>query len=234
MRLVNAPFYKYVSVVVLGTVIGLGIAGCGREKPVPGSTKPAQLLVDKQQDALNKQLTGLQKKKDKPANKQQSSVIPETENPLKDSGPKLIFTQKEITLSWAQKGSGRQMYATAHSSDFNAVTQQGSVHDFKGQLYENDKLTASIAAPKAVIDAKTRIITATGGVTLRSMERQTIAKASWMKWYADSHKIIGGGNVHIESNSAGNMMNVNAAAFQADTALKSFKVMDSTKGLNLK
>ncbi len=36
---------------------------------------------------------------------------------------------------------------------------------------------------KAVADTVNRGVTATGGVTLKSVERNTVVKAAWIKWY---------------------------------------------------
>jgi hypothetical protein len=48
-----------------------------------------------------------------------------------------------------------------------------------------------------------------------------------MKWYAKEQKVVGDGGVKIDST----MGNMSGAAFVADTAMKSIKVLDSGKGL---
>lgn len=190
-------------------------AGCAREKAMETPKSPRPLLVGGDPKSGPK------------------SAKPGKTSPFsKIKPPQIMVTQRGVTIRWDAK-DGTQMTATAKSGDYNQVTQVGTLLDFSGKLYENGKLTASVSAPMATIDAAKRTVIATGGVTLRSLERQTVVKSSWIKWYANQHRIVGDGGVHMESKNEPNTMKMDAAAFQADTALKTLKVMDSAKGLNL-
>jgi len=144
------------------------------------------------------------------------------------TGPRLELSQKTVTLRWIEKGLLR-MSVTASEFNGDEVTRTGSLLDFSAKLYENGKLTAEMSAPKAVADTTNRIVTATGGVSLRSVERKTSIKAGWMRWFARENRVVGSGGVSIEST----MGTVEAAAFEADTALKTISVKDTTKGIKL-
>lgn len=185
-------------------------AGCAREKAAPVS-KPRSLFVDGTP---------------KPA------AVPKKADPgrpkieFKFVTPKGNGAQRSVTLKWAEK-DGTQMMCSAKSADFNEVTQVGTLVDFSAQLYENGKLTASVRAPLATADTAKRVIVASGGVVLKSLERATVVKAGWIKWYAGSDKVVGGGGVSIKSTNG----SIDGAAFVADTALKTLRVQDSGKGL---
>ena len=123
------------------------------------------------------------------------------------------------------------MSATARQIGWSESSQRGEALDFSAKLYENGKLTASIKAPKAVIDRKTLTVTATGGVVMESLESKTKVHAEWVKWYARKNKVIGNGGVKIESESKNWNSNTEGAAFEADTSFENYRVMNSAKGL---
>lgn len=186
-------------------------AGCARRKPDASPDKARSLFVD-----------------------QPSKHSPKPNKTGKDAnldlpkGVKLDITQRGVTLRWSEK-NGTQMTASAKSASFNEVTQTGTLLDFSAKLYENGKLTAAMSAPRATADTAKRTIIASGGVTLKSLERQTVVNAAWMKWNAGTHKLVGDGGVRIKSTSG----TVDGAAFVADTTLKTLIVRDSGKGLEL-
>ena len=184
-------------------------AGCARRRPVESPNKPAPLFVD-----------------------HPPKQSPKSKNPPKDAsanapqGLKLDIEGRRVTLRWSEK-NGTQMTASATSASFNEVTQIGTLLDFSAKLYENGKLTAAISAPRATADTAKRVIVASGGVVLKSLERQTVVNSAWIKWNANTHKIVGNGGVSIKSTSG----TVDGAAFIADTGLKTLTVKDSGKGL---
>lgn len=141
-------------------------------------------------------------------------------------GPKLQMTQQGVTLSWIENGVVR-MSAKAREGQINEVTKVGQLLDFSAKMFEDGKLTTTMSAPKVVADTEKRVVTATGGVTLKSLDRKTTVKAQWMKWYSRQHKVVGDGGVKITSE----MGTMQGAAFVADTALKTLRVMNSAKGL---
>ncbi len=116
-----------------------------------------------------------------------------------------------------------RMEATADEFRGNEVAQTGELVGFRGKLYENGKLTATMEAPSAIADTANRIVTATGGVKLRSVVRETSLTSQWVKWYAREQRVIGNGGVKIDSTVG----IVEAAAFEADTGLKKFTVKGS-------
>ncbi|MHB9035634.1 MAG: LPS export ABC transporter periplasmic protein LptC [Armatimonadota bacterium] len=190
-------------VLILIVILVLCVAGCGR----------------RQSDAPDGQQPNAA---DKSAVKNQPTKV----EPEVESGPTLEFKQQGVTLNWMEKGQVR-MSAVATEVKGSEVTRVGELTDFSGKLYENGKLVATVVAPKAVADTVNRIVTATGGVTLKSMERNTTVKAQWMKWYAKDQKVVGDGGVKIEST----MGTMQGAAFVADTGMKTITVKDSAKGL---
>ena len=184
-------------IVIVSVAVILAVTGCGRTSSE--APKPAHANVPIKD-----------KKADKPV----------------DEAPKLQLSQKGVTLSWVEKGQVR-MKATGKESKYNDLAKVAAMLDFSAQLYDNGKLSASLSAPKAVADTLSRVVTATGGVTLKSMERNTTIKASWMKWYAKEQKVVGDGGVKITSS----MGTLEGAAFVADTAMKTITIKDSAKGL---
>ena len=195
-------------IVLLVCCAAFVIQGCAKHEHVkPAKHKP--LLVDKQPKPSPEEKPAPQK----------------PEEPIEES-PKLEITQSGVTLRWTEK-NGSQMTASAKSADFNEVTQIGSLVDFSAQLYENGKLTAGLNAPKAIVDTAKRNVTASGGVTLKSMERNTIIKAGWIKWDANTRKVTGNGGVKVTSDTGV----AEAAAFVADTSLKSYTLLSSGKEL---
>jgi len=148
-----------------------------------------------------------------------------------DTAPDLQAIVKGITLRWIEKGR-TSMNAKARRFEGNEVTRKGVLLDFSAQLYENGKLTTTMTAPKVVADTANRTITATGGVTLKSLDRGTVVKSQWIKWFSREDKIVGNGGVKATSNmGTGDRYEMEGAAFEADTALKTLTIRDSAKGL---
>ena len=146
-----------------------------------------------------------------------------------DDGPTLAVVQKEATVNWSDESGRRRMSARAREISWNEASLKGTALDFSAKLYENGKLTASISAPKAVIDTKDQTVTATGGVSMKSLKRKTSLRSLWVKWFAKKHKVIGNGGVKIESP----MWKAEGAAFEADTSLENYRIMKSAEGLGL-
>ncbi|MCE5323435.1 LPS export ABC transporter periplasmic protein LptC [bacterium] len=199
-------------VLVLVGVMVLLVAGCGKRQPSVSQVPVAQASDNQAQTSQNK--TDTEKKP-------QAYMLPRV-----DDGPKLQFSQQGVTFSWVENGHVR-MSASAKEVSGGEVTRIGRLTNFSGKLYENGKLVATMTAPKVIADTTKRIVTATGGVTLKSLERNTTVRSQWMKWYAKEQKVVGDGGVKINST----MGNMQGAAFIADTAMKSIRVMDSGKGL---
>ena len=208
MQSMFSPTFRRFLLVASCTGIVLA-AGCARREPAEPVEKPRSLFVDHKS-----------KQSPKPGKsaKDAGDVVP--------PGPKLEFTQRGVTLRWSEK-NGTQMTASAKSASFNEVTQTGTLLDFSAKLYENGKLTAAVSAPRATADTAKRTIIASGGVVLKSLERQTVVNAAWIRWNANTRKVVGNGGVKIKSASG----TVEGAAFVADTGLRTLTVKDSAKGL---
>lgn len=206
MRFMFSPTFRRFMLLALCAGIVLA-SGCARHTPAEPVGKPPSLFVDSKA-----------KQAPKPARPAQVVVAP--------PGPKLEFTQHGVTLRWSEK-NGTQMSASAKSASFNEVTQTGTLLDFSAELYENGKLTAAVSAPRATADTAKRTIIASGGVVLKSLERQTVVNASWIRWNANTSKVVGNGGVKIKSANG----TAEAAAFTADTSLKSYTLLSSGKGL---
>lgn len=143
-----------------------------------------------------------------------------------DNMPKLTLSQKGVTLNWVERGV-LKMSATAKEFRGNEVTRRGELIGFSAQLYENGKPATTLTAPRVVADTTNRIVTATGGVVMKSLARNTTVKADWAKWYEKKQQIVGNGGVKISSDA----WTAEAAAFVADTGLKTISLRDSAKGL---
>lgn len=192
-------------------------AGCSRREETTAPEKPAR------------KKTIASETKNKPANNanKQKDVKPaQDSNPAKSVGPLIEVEQKTVTLRWVEKGVLR-MSATAREGRINELTKTGVLTDFAANLYENGKLTASLTAPKVVADTVNRVVTATGGVNVKSTVRNTTLKAGWVKWFAREQKLIGNGGVKIKTD----MWETESAAFVADTGLKTLTLKNSAKGL---
>ena len=224
MFLQNVLRFKSSAALVSGLAVILAVAGCSSTKvPTPVSGSSSSNVTQK---AVPKVRVDASQSK-APANtstKPAQQAAPKAfDNP---EPPKLTISQQGVNMRWVEQGQLR-MSAKAREVQGDEISKTATLLDFSAQLYENGKLTASIKAPKAVVDTVGRVVTATGGVTLKSMERKTVVNASWMKWFSKEHRVVGNGGVNIVSE----MGNIDAAAFQADTSLRTLSVKDSAKGL---
>jgi lipopolysaccharide assembly outer membrane protein LptD (OstA) len=113
----------------------------------------------------------------------------------------------------------------AKSREFRGdeITKQGVFVDFTAELYENGKLTATMQAPKAVVDGDKRTVVASGGVKMKSMKRKTSLVADKVTWYAKDKKIVGSGGVKVNSTTG----DITAAEIETDTMLSKIAVRGS-------
>lgn len=211
-------------IVLLAVIAALAaaLAGCASRKQAddtrpavknadPAPPTPSQ--VDSQPNQPGEQA--------KPPN-----TAPQPVDPAEAAGPLIAVDQQTITLRWIEKGELR-MSATARESRLDERTRTGVLLDFSAKLYENGKLTSTMTAPKVVADSVSRVVTATGGVTMKSMERNTTVKCEWAKWYQKQQKVIGNGGVKVKSDT----WDTDSAAFVADTGLRTLTLKNSAKGL---
>lgn len=212
MRLFEKILKRYLPTILISAAVIFVNTGCGNKSQHTNENIEKSPI---QQAAKDKKISSSKK-----------DTTKKTDS-TKDDSPKLQLSQQGVTLSWMENGKVR-MKATGKESKYNDISKVASMLNFGAQLYDNGKLTASLSAPKALADTTTRIVTATGGVTLKSLERNTTVKASWIKWYAKKQKVVGDGGVKITTS----MGTLQGAAFVADTSMKTITIKDSAKGLN--
>lgn len=141
-----------------------------------------------------------------------------------DSKPLTVQVKGQVVkLSWQEKGK-KSLDATAAELVGNTAAGTGSLKRVNARLYSNGKLSATIVAPLIQFDEKTKVITASGGVTLTSSDPASsihTVQAQWIKWFSRENKIIGNGNVKAR----GKVASIDAAAFTADTQLHTIRVL---------
>jgi len=188
-------------------------SGCSRNRPVekPASVVASAPVVKVKEQA--KPVKTEEVKKPKPA----KDPLP-AEEPI----PKIGFIQKYVTLNWIDNGQTR-MKAKSREFKGDEITKQGVFIDFTAELYENGKLTATMKAPKAVVDGDKRTVVASGGVKMKSMKRETSLVADKVTWYAKEKKIVGSGGVKVNSTTG----DITAAEIETDTTLSKIVVRGS-------
>lgn len=217
--------YKQALPVALGALLVV-VAGCaGKQSTAPTPPPTTTQSAKAGEHESNASLPG---KETTPSNNNKTvSSQPELSEMKKpELKPKLEISQKGATLNWVDGNGKTKMSASLREVRGDLVSNIFAAYDFSGKLYENGRQTASLAAPKVVVDSDNQIVTATGGVTLKSAERNSVVKSSWMKYYAKQHRVVGNGGVKITSDTG----TYEGAYFEADTDLRTFTLDSSAKG----
>lgn len=192
----------------------VAFAGCSNNRQVPEPQAPQNIpSVKTQQDGTKESNSAANEQVNKP------QTVPDTD---KKPAPKIGFTQKYIALNWIDNGKVR-MKAKSREFKGDEVTKQGVFLDFSAELYENGKLTATLAAPKAVVDGNKRTVVASGGVKMKSLERASSLVAENVTWYAKQKKVVGSGGVKMDSTNG----QITAAEIVTDTTLRNITVRGS-------
>lgn len=129
----------------------------------------------------------------------------------------LKVVSQKIDLTWQEAGKSR-MKATASEMTGNTISGIATLKKVNADLYDKGQLSAKLAAPVVEADEKTRIVTASGGVTIVSAAPNTsirTLRADNVKWYSKDDKLIGEGGIVAN----GPMGYMKAAVFVADTRL---------------
>ncbi|MCX8052257.1 MAG: LPS export ABC transporter periplasmic protein LptC [Armatimonadetes bacterium] len=206
----TSPSRIHIAVVLVGVVFLPG--GCGKSGPVPSS---------KLRDSAPKATS----------TKAQASAQTKPVVPAQGAVPNLKIVQKSLAFQWIEKNKP-SLKATAREFQGDEISRKGILLDFRGELYDNGKLTTTMTAPKVVVDAEKRTVTATGGVLIKSLVRRTVVRSEWAVWYSRQNKIVGDGGVRWTSEMNGKgRFEGQSAAFEADTALKTITALSSAKGL---
>jgi hypothetical protein len=145
---------------------------------------------------------------------------PKPEGP---AAPQLKFSGQKITLAWQQNNKPK-LTAAATELTGNTVSGKAAMKHVAAEFYDNGKVVARLVAPFVEADEKTRVVTASGGVTITSaVPGSTIqtVKADWVRWYSREDKLVGDGGIHAR----GPVTSIDASAFIADTRLRTIKIM---------
>jgi len=206
---------RFASRVVAVCIIALVMGGCGRQSPSRTAAKPS---AAKSSSVPSDVAQGGSK-----SSKDSKIIAPPTL-------PNLETVVKRVTLRWMDKNM-LALNASAARLEGSEVTRKAVLTDFRAELFQNGKLTTTLVAPKVEADEGKRVLTATGGVTLTSLDRGTTVKCAWVKWFARENRIVGDGGVRVVSKLvSGHRYEMEGAAFEADTALKSITITDSARG----
>jgi len=139
--------------------------------------------------------------------------------------PKLKVVGRKVTLTWQEAGQPK-LSASAQELTGNTLSGKAALRQVNADLYQKGKIVAKLTAPLVEADEKTRIVTATGGVTIVSTVPESnirTVKADWIKWYSREDKIIGDGGI----SARGPVVSIDAAAFTADTRLRTIALTAS-------
>lgn len=144
--------------------------------------------------------------------------------------PSLRTVVKRVTLQWTSNNK-MSLSASASRLEGSEVSRKVILTDLSAKLYQDGRLAAALVAPKVEADERRRVLTATGGVTLKSLDGGTVLTCEWIKWFARENRIVGNGGVKVISRlKSGDRYKMEGAAFEADTALKSITITDTAKG----
>jgi len=106
----------------------------------------------------------------------------------------------------------------------------GELTKGRATLYRDGKAVATLTADKMKADNKTRILTATGNVLVRSRNdtdgTPKSVRADTMRWDHDKNQITGDGHVVL---AYGATVQIPGRSFVADTAIQSFDVVGNGK-----
>jgi hypothetical protein len=147
---------------------------------------------------------------------------PPATGPQRAAESALKFATRKVNLTW-QEGGKPKLTATARELTGNTVSGTAAMKQVSAQLYDKGKVVARLSAPLVEADEKTRVVTATGGVTITSAVPNTTIRtvnADWVKWYSREDKLVGNGGV----TARGPVASIKAAAFVADTRLRTIRV----------
>jgi hypothetical protein len=194
-------------------VVLIVLVGCGKGSDQSSvSSKPKEIRIDS--SAITGKKIDNRKSQDDSSSKNSDVTIPE---------PQFKMTGQKISISWQENGQ-QKLTAKAIEATGNTISGKAALKKVNADLYENGKLVATLVAPLVEADEKTRVVTATGGVTITSkVPESTIrtVEADWIKWYSKDGKLVGNGGVKAR----GPVTSMDASAFVADTRLRNIRIL---------
>ncbi|HOM72213.1 MAG TPA: LPS export ABC transporter periplasmic protein LptC [Armatimonadota bacterium] len=196
------------------------IAGCAKDSQRIESASSSQqpevnTTIQREQQGSKKSNGPSQPQTNEPTKKQ------DADGSQKSPDLELEIHGQKVNLTW-QDGGKPKMRVKADKLVGNTVAGSASLEKVDAELYEDGKLVARLSAPLIQADEKTRIVIATGGVTITSADPASsikTIKAKWIKWYSRDNKIIGNGGI----TAVGPVASINAAEFIADTRMKTVR-----------
>ena len=153
-------------------------------------------------------------------------------SPSASAGPSYgaIVTNPEYTLIDVHNKPVMQITAQGGVGGTGDGNTFGELTKGRATLYRDGKAVATLTADKMKADNKTRVLTATGNVLVRSRNdtdgTPKSVRADTMRWEHDKNQITGEGNVML---SYGTTVQIPGRSFVADTAIQSFDVTGNSK-----
>jgi hypothetical protein len=109
---------------------------------------------------------------------------------------------KGITVTWQERagatGVRRVMDLRAETGKLEKDSQSGTLNRASGVFYRESKPKASFTAPVVVAAQDQKSVTASGGVTISSIDPPGVTvKADRMYWKVEANKIVADGNIRF-------------------------------------
>ncbi len=165
----------------LGILCALAVNGCGIPGTATATRRPSAAVPSKKSENAPAQLPG--------ALTGTGWHIPlYVRDPKNPSGPLL-----PVMITDADTGA----MTTADNHGETEVKAQ--LHGVKAHLFHDGKPSAEISAPHVTTNQRTRVLVATGGVTIRSVNQKTDVTITADKVVWDTHttKVVATGSPHI-------------------------------------
>jgi hypothetical protein len=134
----------------------------------------------------------------------------------------ISVTGKTIRLTWQEEGKPS---FDAHAKELVGDTLVGtaSLKNVNADMYDKGQLVGKMTAPVVSADEKSRVVVATGGVTITLTSKVSsirTLKAQRVKWYTRQDRIVGDGGVVAK----GPTVSMKAEVFVSDSRLQKVRI----------
>jgi hypothetical protein len=136
-----------------------------------------------------------------------------------------VVTSGVKDLSW-QSGGQYIMRAKARELVADEVTGRASLRDGRAILFKQGKEAALMSAKLIEADTRASCLTASGGISVRSLVRNARVSAKSLTWRRKQNRLFGTGGVNVTS-SAGN---ISADRLDGDTSLNEVTLYSDAGG----
>jgi hypothetical protein len=136
--------------------------------------------------------------------------------------PKVAAKLQGIRLDWQEAGKPKMIAKAARASGSTAPGT-ASLAQVTADLYSGGRPVARLTAPIVDADERTRTVTASGGVTVKSLDMNSaiqVLKAARVTWLARKDRLVGEGGV----TAVGPRASLRASAFAADTRMRTVRL----------